>query len=689
MLAAGGRVVRVDHDSSVDNRLMVPTERELKTILYNQVTTRVHHHRDCIDYVSLNAKRKPWQKGDKNWVYNKFNRARISGDGHITTGRRTCAPGRSHVRQQKTDDTCRQGPSHSKTASPGDDESGEDEDVSLFMESFSASGMVANKFPASASEPDNTTRSLPGSRPCRDTLDGQARDAEAVVVDNTQATLAMSKPLAQIDLYSILARAPPAERGSAEHESGESDEDGGPTVSKKIKARHRRKRGSSKRLGSISKKGKQRAFNKGVRPTARRQEVDGYIARDPLGDEVAALNTKVQESLRRIKEVAGREKSAPNVGLVRHYAALLAKESKPPKVTKRMVDENGKYNKDGTNKPNAPASPTAGVAVEAIVDGGGDHGAACIVQGLGRRHRRDGAVRCRRSKSNRRTGKGNNSKEQGFDADLKGGTGACSTAAGTQVGWNGEGGCSRDARMEKISPAAGGYPHAGCNESTGEKGGLKHQQRSRDNRVENDHRYYCHRDNQNIHGGDYGKKSLESTNRTGESDGGTRARDVSSAAANRLVKNAGTRARKHGLISRDGTDDGVGNGQRRQEESDISDCGAALVGGRISEDGVAAAALQIEACWRGFLGRCAAKCALRSALLNALRIIGGGKLSKVVSLADVEQEDRRGLNRALRVATQSRRQLPPQAHIVECVRFVKLLQIRRTRVVEARKRRWV
>lgn len=394
----------------------------------------------------------------------------------------------------------------------------------------------------------------------------------------------------------------------------------------------------------------------------------------------------------RIKQVAGREKSAPNVGLVRHYAALLAEESKPPKVTKRMVDDNGKYNKDGTNKPNAPASPTAGVAVEAIVDGGGDHGATCIVQGLGRRHRRDGAVRCRRSKSNRRTGKGNNSKEQGFDADLKGGTGACSTAAGTQAGWNGEGGCSRDARMEKISPAAGGfninlgepvtrgnvvqangqeepnvmaseegaarvttaitdggwmggggkecenknnaeprarYPHAGCNESTGEKGGLKHQQRSRDNRVENDHRYYCHRDNQNIHDGDYGKESLESTNRTGESDGGTRARDVSSAAANRLVKSAGTRARKHGLISRDGTDDGVGNGQRRQEESDISDCGAALVGGRISEDGVAAAALQIEACWRGFLGRCAAKCALRSALLNALRIIGGGKLSKV------------------------------------------------------------
>lgn len=38
MLTAGGRVVRVDHDPSVDNRLlMVPTEHELKTILYDQV----------------------------------------------------------------------------------------------------------------------------------------------------------------------------------------------------------------------------------------------------------------------------------------------------------------------------------------------------------------------------------------------------------------------------------------------------------------------------------------------------------------------------------------------------------------------------------------------------------------------------------------------------------------------------
>lgn len=137
------------------------------------------------------------------------------------------------------------------------------------------------------------------------------------------------------------------------------------------------------------------------------------------------------------------------------------------------------------------------------------------------------------------------------------------------------------------------------------------------------------------------------------------------------------------------------------------------------------------------------------------------------TLADIEREDKKGLNRALRVATLSRHQLPPQvsailssvvacakrfpffecsnstenirqitsecfvislfhdiarrlshlsviqyesrrstltsyrspgycvppalpkAHIAACVRFVKTLQRRRTRVVEARKSRWV
>ena len=55
-------------------------------------------------------------------------------------------------------------------------------------------------------------------------------------------------------------------------------------------------------------------------------------------------------------------------------------------------------------------------------------------------------------------------------------------------------------------------------------------------------------------------------------------------------------------------------------------CPAGVAVGILTED---AAALRIETCWRGFLGRCAAKHELRSALLGTLRTIGGGRVSKV------------------------------------------------------------
>lgn len=42
-----------------------------------------------------------------------------------------------------------------------------------------------------------------------------------------------------------------------------------------------------------------------------------------------------------------------------------------------------------------------------------------------------------------------------------------------------------------------------------------------------------------------------------------------------------------------------------------------------------AGVVKIEACWRGFLGRCEAKCLLRSILHNALRTLGAGRMSKV------------------------------------------------------------
>lgn len=88
---------------------------------------------------------------------------------------------------------------HHATASPKDDESREDEDVSLFLDSFSASRM-ATILPTSASETATGAQSSPLSlSPCGETLDGQACEAEAATIENVQATLAISEPLAQVN----------------------------------------------------------------------------------------------------------------------------------------------------------------------------------------------------------------------------------------------------------------------------------------------------------------------------------------------------------------------------------------------------------------------------------------------------------------------------------------------------------
>jgi len=94
-------------------------------------------------------------------------------------------PSRFHIRRLRAEDRFDPVP-HDPAASCWDEESKEDEDVSSFLDSFSASG-AAKKTPTSAS-------------------DGQAREAEGVVFDHAQATLAMSEPLAQVKTKN-LARA--------------------------------------------------------------------------------------------------------------------------------------------------------------------------------------------------------------------------------------------------------------------------------------------------------------------------------------------------------------------------------------------------------------------------------------------------------------------------------------------------
>ncbi|CBJ26034.1 hypothetical protein Esi_0018_0118 [Ectocarpus siliculosus] len=302
-LTVGGRVVRVNHDPDAGNRQIVPTEDELKTILYDQTDARNrgngHRRRDNIDFVALHANRRPRRKGSKNGVENNQRTYENSNSPVGVNGE-----DRPHIRRERgiKSDRCLR--PKANRPSPKHHDSGEEEDVSLFLDSFSASEMPG-QHPAAAVQTAVTLQSPPTSL-CLDdgVLEGQARKAEAVVADTTQTTMEMSKPLAKIDLYSILAKAPPvAPRSTASHRPV----DGigcsvDPTMSNKAgMKRHKREQGSLRRLASsVVVGGDERpAFETALRLNPR-EEVGGYLKRDPLGDEVAELTAKLQESLRSI-----------------------------------------------------------------------------------------------------------------------------------------------------------------------------------------------------------------------------------------------------------------------------------------------------------------------------------------------------------------------------------------------------
>lgn len=344
----------------------------------------------------------------------------------------------------------------------------------------------------------------------------------------------------------------------------------------------------------------------------------------------------------RVKQDARREKPAPNIDIVRHYAALLAQESKPPNATKRLVEDD-----------------YGGVSTSPTGERDNDRDVNCIVKGLRRRHRRGGPTRRRRSNSNRkRRGKDKDSKEEhAFDTNLTRESGASATVL-TDGGWM-VGGKECENNRNNVEPHAG-LLNSGLNGSTGEKRAPQHQHQSRgDCNADEDDRSHCDSDTQNTHNSDY-EESFESTGGTEESDDGALVADVSITAANNLEKSLGAPAKNHGLANRDdGANEGIGDGNSRREESTRSGLGATMIEGRLSEDAAvsttstaatiataaatAAAALRIEACWRGFLGRCSAKRALRSALLNALRNIGGGKISKVNGTSPWEIVQKAGL----------------------------------------------
>lgn len=165
-----------------------------------------HRRRDNIDFVALHANRRPRRKGSKNGVGNNHrtydNNCRpVVANGEEFPERHARSSDRPHDRRERgiKSDRCLR--LTTNTPSPKHHDSGEEEDVSLFLDSFSASEKPG-QHPAVAAETEATRQSLPTS-PCpKDgVLEGQARKAEAVVVDTTQSTMEMSKPLAKVRMF--------------------------------------------------------------------------------------------------------------------------------------------------------------------------------------------------------------------------------------------------------------------------------------------------------------------------------------------------------------------------------------------------------------------------------------------------------------------------------------------------------
>lgn len=174
-------------------------------LLFTAYQTRLRnstedYRRETIDFVTLNAQ--PRRRNTDRKPQDSKKITRVAGRATMITERRARTPGRSHVWHQETaDDTTHAGLQRATAVSPRDDESREDEDVSLFLDSFSASKM-ARKYPTSASEAATGAESPP-TMPLRGgggTLNGQTREADAATIDNVQATLAISEPLGQVKM---------------------------------------------------------------------------------------------------------------------------------------------------------------------------------------------------------------------------------------------------------------------------------------------------------------------------------------------------------------------------------------------------------------------------------------------------------------------------------------------------------
>ena len=370
---------------------------------------------------------------------------------------------------------------------------------------------------------------------------------------------------------------------------------------------------------------------------------------------------------KRVRKDAKRERIAPTIDIGRHYAALFDAKTKPPNdATKRIVNEEGA----GGSQHRGTAAAAAAAAAAA---NDGDR-AAYFAQDSSQ-----GSRARFRDSNRRRRRKGGRNKDSSNAAGVDPSSGGAGNRGGRadvamhnyldekihshemrRVDKHGsdeesasepstgavvvKGAAQRDAlamtgrEAEPTSlrggrvTADGGW--AGCSKRRGSENGNEQVRpgwvdaegggngcagrekgaRQRQERPPNDCGESCC-------SSDYGEESFEPT--SDESQAGRPMVGIDEAVSLASRRHAG------------GAGDVTGDDHGRQEESACLDRGSAAEE-TFSEEGADAAALRIESCWRGFRGRCTARMALRSALLTALRNIGGGKISKVCAWMKIQ-----------------------------------------------------
>lgn len=330
------------------------------------------------------------------------------------------------------------------------------------------------------------------------------------------------------------------------------------------------------------------------------------------------LHVPIPPRLVRVTQDTQRHKRRQPVGVARHYAAILGDRTRPLNIAKRLPTHGRDDDNIDDNDDTDATSSHDSRRCRATTDDRDNGRAADLFQHSCRGDRgrgEDSAESDRTSNSTRITTRQADSET----SPTRGGRDSTS-GTGLEVGRGGVRWLPDD-EAELHSPVTG--PPIGCRGNHDLQAPQQKQQPPDDDL------------DPGTTNSDYGEEPFKSANGAPESVSGSVA-----AAPSIVTTEGGVSGINLGVAMESKEHAGRNNGDGVISEREDYSSGHEATGEDgvlLSKDGAApssaatasAAALRIEACWRGFVGRCAAKRLLRSGLLDALRSIGGGKISKV------------------------------------------------------------